>query len=144
MKREEVLTPTEREELLQEKRALEHGIVEGERERWGEGTSRSVDNAHVKRQIEHLNRAVASRTPKSLSGMEKDQIARRAREIEDRIKEGMCTKDEMLSPHKNPGAVRKHFEWEKRNKNLIREWKLAQRKLEPNDPTVSNIERLRR
>ena len=56
----------------------------------------------------------------------------------------MCTNAEMRKPEDHPGVVRKHFEWQQRNKEDIKKWKSLQRKLEPRDPTISNIERLRR
>lgn len=143
-KQEEILSVNERANLQAEKRDLENQLKEMDREKWGAGTSRSVDRSKVRKDIRRIEMALIGGSPKRMTGKTKDNYVKKAKQLEEKIKEGMPTTDEMLRPHKHPGAIRKQFEWEKRNGKAIREWKNIRRRLEPSDPTVSNVERLRR
>ena len=81
--------------------------------------------------------------PSDLPGSVKDKIAKRAKQLEEKILVGMPTQEEM---RKNPaGMVDRHIKWEKENKAHILEWKNAQILLQPDssDQDLANFERLR-
>jgi hypothetical protein len=143
-KEKEILSVSERKGLQEEKKSLENTLSDIEREKWGQGTrGESIDKDGIKRQIKHLDRAIHEGTPQVSSGVQKDKMLAESREIEEKLKEGMPTYDEMQAPEKNPGAVMKNFQWERKNAVLIQRWKRLQRTLAPHDPTVSNVERFR-
>jgi len=139
-----ILTPIERKGLEDEKRELE-GTVRGlEKEGWGTGTTRSIDKDKIKKQINYLDKAIHEGTPTRMKGVTKDKIHREARELADKIQKGMPSGDEMRRPDRHPGSVMKHVMWQKKNAADIERWKQLQRRLDPNDPTTSSVENLRR
>lgn len=145
MKKErEVLSVNEREGLKREKKDLENTLRAMEGGEYGQGTrATGADQAALKRQIKRIGTAIKRGTP-NITGADKDKAYRRAKELEEKFSKGMCSYDEMMAPEKHPGAVRKNYEWHKRNAKAVSEWKRIRRMLEPHDPTSSNIERLRR
>ena len=67
-----------------------------------------------------------------------------ARQLEDRFKEGLPTRDEMAHPARNPGAVRKHMKWLTRNEasGAVDRYRQIQRTINPGDER--SIENLRK
>lgn len=101
------------------------------------------DIAEARNRAKRLKQQLKDYGPPVLTGGAKDKLAKRAKELEDRILSGMPSHEEM---RKNPaGMVGKHMRHEKGNKQDILEWKNIQIMLEPdsNDPDLSNFERLR-
>ena len=137
-KSKRILTYAERMGLQEEKRDLETLAKEANEP----GRTRGVDVGKIKRNIAHLEKEIYEGTAPRMTGVSKDRIAGRSRELEDKLREGMPTREEMAHPAKNPGAVRKHMSWDQRNKEVIKEYKDIQRKLNPDAP--ANIEALRR
>lgn len=138
----EVLSCSEIEGLKAERKEIEADLRELEQA--GKGTkAEGINRAHMTRRATFLDKVIHNNNnvPK---GINKDQIAQEAKFLEGRITEGMPSYDEMNRPEKHPGAVMKHHLWEKRNASVIHRWKQLKRRLDPNDPTVSNIESLRR
>lgn len=136
-----ILSVSERDDLVREKKELEQTIKESEY--WGAGTRASVDKAILRQQIGKIDHALVEGTAKNLGSNGKDKAVTMARRLEKEIKLGMPSYDEMQALEKYPGAVRKHYMWEKKNAKNIEQWKYIKRTLEPNDPTVSNVEQLR-
>lgn len=77
-----------------------------------------------------------------LSAQEKDRLAKRKQELEDRVSHGMPTHTEMWKP--TPENVEKHLNWEKANIQEIYELKKINRRLEPQNPNAGRIEYLRK
>ncbi len=119
---------------------------------------RDLDETHARRQlkkyVEMLNKRQA---PDIVKDNDRAKLAARAKFLENKIKEGMPTKDEMMgerhSRSDNPNSkyqiakseiVDKHLAWQERTARYQEEWKKIIRVLEPNDPNSSNIERLRK
>lgn len=116
----QALSPSEIENLREQRSELE-GVLR-EKGEFGSGTSaEQIDEVAIKRQINRLDMAIGSQ-PK-LSSKQMDAAAKRMGEIEEIVKDGMPTRYEMDKPHKNPGAVRKHLEWSKRNSSIIEEYR---------------------
>ena len=114
---------------------------------YAEGTSRRgmVDTAGIKREIEAIDQKIQSGQPKKVSGKAKDDIAKEAKALEEEIKEGMPTRAQMWARRgEHPGIVRKQLQWEQKNAERIARWKQLKRRLEPGDPTASNVELLRK
>ena len=105
-----LLRPHQREEMKSEKDALRGKLSNPHIE----------DKGAVARQLRKLEHQLETQTPKSYSGGEVDIAIRREVELREKLLEGIPSQEEM---RKNPpGAVGKHMEWEKHNKNNILEW----------------------
>jgi hypothetical protein len=103
----------------------------------------SIDAQAASSRARSLKKQLNDNSPKELSGGAKDKIAKRCKEIEEKIVNGMPTQEEM---RKNPaGMVDRWIKWEKANKKAVLEWKNAQIMLEPDssDKDLANFERLR-
>lgn len=102
------------------------------------------------RQVEELNERQSNIdaqledvAPPKVSGQAKDALNVRRQELEDKIRIGMVTEEEM---RRNPtGSVYKHMKWEKENIFNILEWKNIKKVLEPDseDPELCSVELLR-
>ena len=110
------------------------------------GTSRrdSIDVNALKKQKAYFEKVIDEGKPRTPRGIGKDNLAQEARAIEKKIREGMPTRAEMDHPADHPGAIHKHMHWKNRYDSDIRRYKEIQRKLEPHDPTATDIEKLRR
>ena len=140
-KTRELLSPAEKEGLLDQKRELQDTLKETQQ--YGKGTTaEQLDQAALGRQIASIDQAIASREPPKLRGGQKDDMAKEAEVIEAELREGMPTRDEMRFPAKNPGAVRKHMAWSAKNAQKVERYRYIQRVLNPDDPR--SVENLRR
>lgn len=101
------------------------------------------DVAEARSRARRLQKQLQEYSPPELTGAAKDKLAKRSKELEDRILSGMPTHEEM---RKNPaGMVGRHMRHSAGTKKDILEWKNIQIMLDPtsNDPDLSNFERLR-
>lgn len=137
----EILSPAEKSALIEQRRELEATVKE--HESYGKGTAaEQLDLGKVKQEIAYIDRAIAEREPPKLRGNDKDKMLKEAESIEDQLRQGMPTREEMRFPGKNPGAVRKHMGWIKRNQELIERYRTIQKTVNPHDPR--SVENLRR
>lgn len=137
----ELLSASEKEALLDQKKELESTLKE--KEEWGKGTAaEGIDSGRIKAEIAHIEKAIHDREPPRLKDITKDKIAGEIRELESSLKQGMPSRDEMNHPEKNAGAVRKHIAWCQRNGQNIERYKYLQRTLNKDNP--ESYERLRR
>jgi hypothetical protein len=102
------------------------------------------DKGEVTRRISRLKNALVTQSPpEDLPGAAKDKLYKEAKALEDKLRQGMPSREEM---RKNPpGTVGEWMRYEKANKKDILKWKNIQQMLEPtsDDPDLSNVERLR-
>jgi hypothetical protein len=102
------------------------------------------DKAALAKQARNLKKTLDEQAPKpyETSG-EKNAAAKRLREIEAQMLEGMPSRQEMR--RNRDGSVHKHLKWEKRNKPFILERKDILKRLEfdSDDPDLTSYERLR-
>lgn len=141
----QILSQNELQTLKDEKTEIDNTLHAIEKEGTGKGTpAEQIDRGKLRAESARLDKMIHQGVPQKIRGAEKDKLYAEAKALEEKIKEGMCSRDEMNNPSKNPGCIRKHYEWERRNKQDIQRWKQIQRQLEHADPTISNIERLRR
>ena len=138
----EILSSSEINDLKSEKQDLE-GIIRESEQGAGEGTSRGIDKAAIQGRMAHIDRLITEGTPDRIVGVSKDRAHNEAKELAEKIKEGMPTRDEMMRPQANPGAIDKHMAWEKANGERIARYKHLQRQLNPQDPRAGSIETLR-
>ena len=132
------MSPSEVQSLQDEKRELEAT----EREiQDGVGDGR-IDATRIRNEIRKIDNVIGDRTPERVSGSRETSLRREEEALESKIADGMPTRDEMARPTKNPGAVRKHMEWCKRNQASIERYVQIQRQLRPLEP--KSIEVLRR
>lgn len=103
-----------------------------------------IDKGKLKREIDRYDAILHEGTPLKVSGIRKDGLAKEAEQLREVMQKNLPTSEEMAHPAKNPGAVQKHLMWEKRNLQNIQRYKEIMRTLEPEDPTATNIDRLRR
>ncbi len=142
-KQRKILSVSELSDLKQEKKELESTLTN--LQEYGAGTpAESIDKGKIQGDIRKLDSAIREGSPSHVSGQKKDELSRRNRELEEKIREGMPTSEQMRRPWKHPGTIPQNVEWERRNKGLINEWRQNQRMLEPHDPNASSVERLRR
>lgn len=137
---QQLLSQTEIEGLQDEKKELQSTLREIESGA-GQGTSRGVDVGMLKKQIASIDAAIAGGTAATPRAVDKERLVKEEKELEDKIAKGMPTQYEMRYPTKNPGAVRKHMEWSKRNQSFIERYVQIQRILRPFEP--KSIENLR-
>lgn len=143
IKETKVLSASQRASLQDEKRELEATIREIE-DGTGAGTrGAQIDRKHIEASISHLQNQIDAGTPGKLSGVQKDKLAKRAEELKAEILVGMPNYDQMHKPGKYPGIVRKNVAWTRRTNRACEEYKQIMRKIEPDDPTASSIERFR-
>lgn len=101
------------------------------------------DKAVVKGKLHRMQKALQEQSAPELTPLMKDKVVARGKELEEKIREGMPSSEEM---RKNPpGAVGKHMRWERKNKAAIMEWKNTQVAMNKgsDDPDLANVERLR-
>jgi hypothetical protein len=109
-------------------------------------TASTLDRGALERQIRRKENILDRDEGLIAKGAQKDRLAKRAEELEKEIRENMPSRDEMWA---RPGtveserAVRKNMKFEAEHGDKVREWKEIQNRLEPEDPLVSNVERLR-
>ncbi|MDD4987067.1 MAG: hypothetical protein PHQ43_15120 [Dehalococcoidales bacterium] len=143
-KGKQILSPSERESLLDEKRELETALRDAESGEYGKGTSASVDTQAIKRQIARIDQALEDGKAPRVYGKTKDELLKEAEALKARIIDGMPTKFEMDHPAMCPGAVRKHMNWDKRTEKDRARYREIMRMLEPDDPTAADIEKFRK
>ncbi|MDP2941987.1 MAG: hypothetical protein Q8O36_00515 [Candidatus Omnitrophota bacterium] len=143
-KGKQILSPSEREGLEEEKRELEVALKDAESGEYGKGTSASVDTAALKRQIARIEQALDDGKAPKVSDRTRDELVKEAEELKERIIQGMPTKYEMDHPAMCPGAVRKHLNWDKRTQKDKARYKQIMNILEPEDPTAADLEKFRK
>lgn len=142
-KKKEVLSENELRGLREEQREIESTLKTVEEH--GKGTpAESIDRSALGRQLNRIKEVIKDGEPGKLSGVQKDKIAERAAQLEESLKRGICSRDEMENLKRNPGAPLKNLRWQRENAQVVREWRQTQRVLNPGDPTSGNLDRLRR
>jgi hypothetical protein len=137
----EILSTTEKESLLDQKRELQDTLKETQS--YGKGTAaEQLDQQAIQKQIDRIDTVIADRQPPKLRGSEKDELAKEIEQLEESMREGMPTRDEMRFPARNPGAVRKHMLWNQRHAKNIERYRYLQRLINPEAPR--SVENLRR
>lgn len=137
----EILSPSEKDSLLDQKRELQDTLRETQQ--YGKGTAaEQLDQKAIQKQIDRIDTVIADREPPKLSGHQKDDFVKEIEELENTLREGMPTRDEMRFPARNPGAVQKHMKWNSRNAKNIERYRYLQRLMNPEAPR--SVENLRR
>ncbi|MGH9876794.1 MAG: hypothetical protein ACRD5H_04095 [Nitrososphaerales archaeon] len=107
------------------------------------GALTAEGRAQLVKRSRDLKQELAKCSPPELTGEAKDALNVRRHVLEENIRVGMPTHEQM---RRNPvGAVDQHRKWERRVKNNILEWKNIRRALEPtsDDRDLANVEMLR-
>ena len=107
------------------------------------GAGEAIDKGRIRQEIARYDAIINAGSPKVARGLSKDRMVAEAKELEAAMQKNMPSRFEMDHPERNPGAVQKHLKWEKRNMANIPRYKEIMRTLEPDDPTATNIDRLR-
>lgn len=141
-KQKEYLSPSELINLNDEKAELRSTLKELEEGAGSGNRGSEVQAGQLNREIARIDNAINERTPVKARGIEKDALLKEEKELEEAIAAGMPTRFEMRRPTENPGAVRKHMEWGKRNQSRIERYVKIQRILRPMEP--KSIEVLRK
>jgi hypothetical protein len=137
---QEILTPSGKADLLDQRRDLEDTLKEAEN--FGKGTAaEQLDKEGLRKQIRHIDNTIDALSPRAATGKTKDSLIREAHQLAEHFKKGLPTKYEMDHPAKCPGAVRKHMGWLERNKEHIKRWRYIQNVINPEAP--QSIEELR-
>jgi hypothetical protein len=137
----EILSAAETESLRGEQQEAINALKE--KESYGKGTAaEQMNEASLRRQIKNIEDQIQARQMPKVSGIEKDRMVKELEELKETLQIGLPTRDEMDKPSKNPGAVRKHLNWQAKNGKNVERWRYLQRVLHPDDP--QSIEQLRR
>lgn len=128
-----LLRPHQRNELINERRVIEHNLKQGVYQ----------DAQTARKQLHSINETLEKQAPKPPAEDERDKMACREKTLREQIVEGMPSHEEMRKAP--PGAVGKNIQWEKKNKERILEWKHIRMRLnhDSDDPDIANMERYR-
>lgn len=115
-----------------------------------ESLKRQVSNPYIQnksavmRQLRQVDNQLETQTPKPFTDpVEESKAVKREKQLREEMLVGMPSQEEMRkSP---PGAIGKHRDWEKKNKQKMLEWKNLSLRLQhdSSDPDVANFERYR-
>ena len=137
------MSPGEIQDIMGQKQEAEASLRYATENQIG-GAGAAIDKNKLKAEINRYDAILNAGAPKRVSGTQKDAMVAEAARLAGEMQKNMPTKDEMDHPAKNPGAVQKHLKWEGRNLKNIQDYKTIMRTLEPDDPTNTNIDRLRK
>lgn len=131
-----VFRPWEAEQIASDKASLRKALESPHIE----------DKSAVRATIQRLTAMEAEHAVPDFTPKERDVAAKRVKELEEQIKVGMLSHEEMR--RNPPGAVDQNVWWEKRNKRRINLWRGLQSALHKGIPadqaqSLLNIERLR-
>lgn len=139
-KKQEFLSTTEKDVLAGQRADLVTQLKD--LNEFGQGTAAAqIDKGSIQKQIDRIDRTIDERQPPKISGSRKDELIKEAGDIEEKLRIGMPTREEMNHPAKNPGAIRKHMKWLERNNPLIERYRTIQRLVNPDEP--KSVESLR-
>jgi len=139
-KQKRILSQSEVASLEDEKDELEGQLKQTE---YGVGTQAAqIDKSVIQRQLDRVNTAIEEGAAPKVRGIDKDKLVKEESELEEQLAEGIPTRYEMDHPAKCPGAVHKHINWEKRNRERIERYRYVQAILHPEAP--KSIEQLRK
>jgi hypothetical protein len=134
-----ILSQTEIEGLREEQRELQEQLDTS----YGVGTAASqIDKGRLKARIAEIDHIIGELSAPSVRGASKDRLVKEAEELEEQLAVGMPTRWEMDHPAKCPGAVRKHINWESRNRARIERYRYIQQVINPDAPR--SVESLRK
>lgn len=117
------------------------------------GSPKIGDEREFLREIQKKKKLISDHAPEKVSGPQANKLYARAKELESKISEYLqpsrqfyMQKPKEGNSHDFDRAVQHEvkFQTDKRVKAEIMEYRSIMRRLDPSDPTVSNIERLRR
>ena len=141
VKKQKVLSQTEVANIKEERKDLQDTLASAEGT--GIGTpAEQINKSLIKSQIERFDKIIEEAKPGRLTGMQRDALGKREKELENFFQVGLPTRYEMDHPAKCPGAVRKHMAWTQRTKVLVKEYRDIQRLLRPGEER--SIEQLRK
>lgn len=129
---------------IQQQKAEAEASLKYATENQAGGAGGAIDKNKLKAEINRYDAILNSGAPKKVSGIQKDAMVKESQRLAEEMQKNMPTKEEMDHPARNPGAVQKHLKWEQRNLKNIQDYKTIMRTLEPDDPTNTNIDRLRK
>ncbi len=142
-------TPQQCTEIRQEINHLERMLESDKRSR----SPKIQDVEEFKAEISKKKKMLEAHAPKALRGKNKDKAFKRAKELGKFIEEQMPKSKDYFKQGPKRGCdndfdrtVRQQiiFQTDPKIQKAIHEYKNLMGRLEPNDPTIRNIERLRR
>lgn len=108
------------------------------------------DKAEFYANIMQKKKMLEDCTPKKLTGAAGNKALKRAREIEAKLKETMLSSKEYMQSKNDSYDFNRAVNYQVKlmtdpeYQKMTREYKNIMRQIDPSDPTISNIERLRR
>ena len=137
-----IMSASELQGLKEEAKESSSMLKTMEDEGYGKGTraDEMLDKGAIRSNIKKYDMLLDKYRPRKITGKAKDKLASRAQELGAFIQDGMLTREET----RDHGMAYKNLAWEQKKAAAIQEWKQCQRRLEPGDPSASNVERLRR
>ena len=133
----------ERQDIMGQRQEAEASLRYATENQIG-GAGAAIDKSKLKAEINRYDAILHAGEPAKVSGQKKDAMLKDALRIAEEIKVNMPTQYEMDHPAKSPGAVQKHLKWEQRNLKNIQDYKNLMRSVDPDNPTNTNIDVLRK
>lgn len=137
--------PVDRESMLEQRNVLAEQMEVIKR---GDvGPANNLDQSIIKRQLEQKDRVLSRDDELVAKGPLKDKLAKEAKELEEAMKEDMCSVNELWTRSgtmESERAIQKQIAFERKHGNNARRWQEIQSRLEPDNPTNCNLERIRR
>jgi len=139
-------SPSQIQELKSEINYLESMLA-------SEAGSKIQDRTEFNAEIAKKREVLQAHAPKKLRGEKANKLLKQARELEKDIKEAMVPAKEAYQPYPKNGSsfdfersVKQQmaFQLNKGIQKKVAHYKNIMRRLDPDDPTIANIERLRR
>lgn len=117
-----IFRPWESDEVKRNKRSLQKALESPHVE----------DKSAVRAAIGRMNDMEYEHGVPELTPEQRDKAAKKVKELEGQIREGMLSSEEMR--RNPPGAVDQNVWWERRNKDRIRQWRNLNAALHPGIP----------
>lgn len=117
------------------------------------GSPKIGDETEFRKEISKKKKLLADHAPEKVTGPAANKLYARAKELEGRLKEYLAPEKQFRMRRPEGGhsydfdrAVQHEirFQTDRKVKAEVLEYRSIMRRLDPSDPTVSNIERLRR
>jgi len=117
------------------------------------GSPKIQNRAEFTREITEKKKILKDHTPKELRGANKNKAYKRVKELKKIISDAMPPSKEYYQPYPKAGSSydfervvnqQMAFQTDKKMQSMVQEYKHLCRRLDPSDPTITNIELLRK
>lgn len=137
--------PNDRQVVEEQRNALKEQLEIIKNDQSG-GVAQTLDSAVLRRQLDKKERDLDQDEKLIAKGVQKDKLAREAKQLEEELRSEMCSRNELWQRSgtmDSEKAVAKQMAFEQKHGDKARRWQEIQSRLEPNDPMNCSMERIR-